>query len=389
MRPLWKIAIAALCLRAMISAASAQTVSVPNNAQSGTQLNRLAILTTGGTARVLLTSDTTFLGIVTAGAGFGGNATIAQTGQAACQFDGPAGGLDYAIISTTIGGMCHDTGSQTNPGGTNVVGQVISQNANGTFNVILAVSSGGSSSGGGCTSPVQYTASTISGITISGCGIALTGSTALSSQPNIYLPLLSSVGSGTTETITDQVTAAGGGLSATDYLVLNVAAGDTATLQGPSTPSGANMNLASGNGTWVLQAGATRWNVIQQPGVTSVSLGACVNQTAATITTTGSVVGALTQVVESSITSPLTGASWGTNIIYTGTGQSLTSQAPSANQCPTEIDNQGSGGITFTPSSGTVNGAANITISTSWGFSYTSNGTNLSGHWVGVGTAHP
>ena len=66
--------------------AHGQTISVANNSQFGTVANALAILTTGGTARVLTTADTTFTGIVISGAGFGGNATIAQSGQRACVF---------------------------------------------------------------------------------------------------------------------------------------------------------------------------------------------------------------------------------------------------------------------------------------------------------------
>lgn len=121
---------------------------IPNDPTTGTKPNRLAVLNSSGQAIAAATTDTTgILGIVTQGSGKTGSANIAQSGFAACDFDGPTTARDYVVASTTTAATCHDAGS-SQPAGVSIVGRVAT--TGGT--AVLVFSMGGaaiSSTGGG------------------------------------------------------------------------------------------------------------------------------------------------------------------------------------------------------------------------------------------------
>jgi hypothetical protein len=110
-------------------------VCVPNNGSTATVLNGLAVFTGAPTtATVAPTSNAIVMGIVTAGAGITGNATVEQSGIAPCIFDGATTAGDYVQSSTTTAGDCHDAGASYSAG----IGRVLSTNSGaGTYNIDL------------------------------------------------------------------------------------------------------------------------------------------------------------------------------------------------------------------------------------------------------------
>jgi len=116
--------------------AGAITISLPNHPIYATVLNQAAGVL--GNPAMAASSNLAFagyIGIVIAGAGTSGNATIAQIGQAQCIFDNGITSGDYVALSG--GGQCHDA-SSTRPAGT-VIGRVLSaSNASpGVYQVVL------------------------------------------------------------------------------------------------------------------------------------------------------------------------------------------------------------------------------------------------------------
>jgi hypothetical protein len=84
-----------------------------NNTTTGTVLNELAILTGApSTSTVATTLSTTgVIGLVVAGAGTSGSATIQFGGVGPCIFDNTVTAGDYVQASTSSGGECHDAGA--------------------------------------------------------------------------------------------------------------------------------------------------------------------------------------------------------------------------------------------------------------------------------------
>lgn len=111
---------------------SSTTITVANAATTGTTLNALAKFTGApSTAVITATTDTGgAIGIVTAGAGTTGNATIQINGLVDCIFDGATTAGDYVNISSTTAGDCHDDGSSYPTSG-EIIGRVLSTNASG------------------------------------------------------------------------------------------------------------------------------------------------------------------------------------------------------------------------------------------------------------------
>jgi hypothetical protein len=112
-------------------------VCLPNNSGTATLINRLASLSglTGTVIATPVAATGGIIGIVTAGAGITGNATIQESGEVNCVFDGAVTGGDYVQISPTVTGECHDAGS-TYPTSGQVVGQLISSGS-GTLEINL------------------------------------------------------------------------------------------------------------------------------------------------------------------------------------------------------------------------------------------------------------
>jgi hypothetical protein len=114
-----------------------ESYEICNDATTGTTLNQLAVLTTGGCAAKpgsALTSGA--IGIVVAGAGTTGVATLARAGSAFCSFDANATVIgDYVVPSPTANGslfpLCRDAGA-TRPTGTQILGRVLQASSGST-----------------------------------------------------------------------------------------------------------------------------------------------------------------------------------------------------------------------------------------------------------------
>jgi hypothetical protein len=140
-----------------------QTLSdqIANATITGTTINKLAKINSQGSVVITATSDTKgAIGVVVAGAGTSGSADVAQVGQASCAFDGATTAGDYAIISSTTAGDCHDYGLAAPTNGDQAVGQVLSTNASaGTYAMQLLSGGGGGgavTNPGGSSTDVQY-----------------------------------------------------------------------------------------------------------------------------------------------------------------------------------------------------------------------------------------
>ncbi len=109
-------------------AGTGTTMLIANAGVTGTTLNKFAKLTGAPSTAVISSNGDTenAIGIVTAGAGTTGMATITIMGQVSCVFDGATTANDYVTIAAT-GGGCHSAGA-TYPTGTTVYGKVFSTN---------------------------------------------------------------------------------------------------------------------------------------------------------------------------------------------------------------------------------------------------------------------
>lgn len=117
------------------------TTLYTNAGTTGTTLNKLAKLTGApSTAVITATTDTSgAVGVVIAGAGTTGSATIQSNGVVSLVMDGATTAGDYVQISGTTAGDGHDIGAMTCPtSGGQVIGRVLSTNVGGgTYQVLL------------------------------------------------------------------------------------------------------------------------------------------------------------------------------------------------------------------------------------------------------------
>ena len=108
-----------------------------NDTTNGTIVNGLAVLTAAGCAAKSASALTSgIIGVVIAGAGSSGVATLAHDGYAYCSFDATATVVgDYVVPSSTANGgfyfLCHDAGS-AQPTGTQVLGRVMQASSGST-----------------------------------------------------------------------------------------------------------------------------------------------------------------------------------------------------------------------------------------------------------------
>ena len=115
----------------------APTLTVANASTTGTTLDTLTKLTGApSTAVIAATTDTGgVVGIVTAGAGTTGSATVQIAGSASCVFSGATTAGDYVGISSATAGDCVDAGA-ANPTSGQIIGRVLSTNASaGTYTI--------------------------------------------------------------------------------------------------------------------------------------------------------------------------------------------------------------------------------------------------------------
>lgn len=80
---------------------------LPNNNATGTVLNELAAVVNGTAQLAGIGPQTNLLGIVIAGAGTTGSATIQRSGVVSCVFDGPTVNGADVVPSSTNAGQCH------------------------------------------------------------------------------------------------------------------------------------------------------------------------------------------------------------------------------------------------------------------------------------------
>jgi hypothetical protein len=127
------------------AAAASSTLIINNASSTGTSPNKLAKVTGSPTSTAVIstTSDTSgLLGIVIAGSGTSGPATIQTYGLVQAVFDGGTTAGDYVVASTTVNGDVHDTGSSTYPTtGVQVLGRALTNNGSlGTYQMYLFAS---------------------------------------------------------------------------------------------------------------------------------------------------------------------------------------------------------------------------------------------------------
>lgn len=182
------------------------SVQLPNDTVTGTTVNKLAKLTSGGKVIITATTDTNgVIGIVAAGAGIVGSADIAQVGQIACAFDNGTTAGDYVQISSITAGDCHDSGlaPPSQPTSGQVIGQVRSTNASaGNYLVSLFMPSVSGSGSGGSVSSVNVSVPT--GLSVSGVPITGSGTAAISwsgTIPSTSLPFPGATTLGGTESL--------------------------------------------------------------------------------------------------------------------------------------------------------------------------------------------
>jgi len=162
------------CIQSTGSGSTFGTCSNPftiaNAGSTGTSLNRFAKLTGApSTAVIAATTDTKgIVGVVTAGAGTTGNATIQQSGSVAVFMDGATTAGDWIIASTTVAGDGHDSGlapPSLPPIGTEILGRILSTNVGGGAYLVDLYGPGLFSQAQQGTDALVLTAGTFSGST--------------------------------------------------------------------------------------------------------------------------------------------------------------------------------------------------------------------------------
>ena len=120
----------------------APALVIPNAAATGTTTSYLVKLTGVNTVVLPATTDDkngTVMGIVVAGGGTTGSATIMKHGVAGCKFDGNIVQNEVVTLSTSVAGGCHDYGASLPTDGTQVLGWVASPTNTGGAAVYLAM----------------------------------------------------------------------------------------------------------------------------------------------------------------------------------------------------------------------------------------------------------
>lgn len=179
-----------------LPAGTGTTMIIANASSTGTTLNKFAKLTGAPSTAVISSNGDTenAIGIVTAGAGTTGNATITILGQVSCVFDGATTAGNYVVIAAT-GGGCHDAGSSYPTSGA-TYGRVLSTNGSGgtyvmelmTPDIAFQNAGNGKSKPGGSAFSTQYNNSNQFGGTGPGTAGQVLTSTGASSAPTYQTP---------------------------------------------------------------------------------------------------------------------------------------------------------------------------------------------------------
>jgi len=124
------------------------SICIANNAITATVLNSLAVLTgapSTATIAPVAGNSESVVGVVIAGAGITGTATIQQSGEVMCTFDGGTVAGDAVILSPTVAGNCHDAGVTVSA---QSIGVVLATNASGGLYSFLLTLTGAGGGGG-------------------------------------------------------------------------------------------------------------------------------------------------------------------------------------------------------------------------------------------------
>ena len=212
------------------------TITLANDVTTGTTLNQVACKSSAGDAINCPTSATSsdVIGVVVAGAGVSGSATIAKIGIGiSCVTDGGTTAGHYITLSTTIAGNCHDIGTAPSI----FLGFINSTNAGAnTYSIELAVSNGGS----GGTFDAVTGASTL---TIAGYIPKVSAAGAINPS-NIY-QVGSNVSIGVTSNV-DTLDLGGGSMHAVG---IDLGAGPSTKSHGILSYTSSIMRLSAGNGS--------------------------------------------------------------------------------------------------------------------------------------------
>ena len=153
-------------------------VQIANASSTGTTVHKLAKLTGAPSKAVVSGAGDTggVIGIVNSGAGTTGSATIQESGQTTCVFDGATTAGHYVQISASVAGDCTDAGA-TLPTSGQVIGQVLTTNGGGgTYTVDMANRGGGGSSPTiTCSTDVTCSPNPLSGVSTLGPVVGLNG----------------------------------------------------------------------------------------------------------------------------------------------------------------------------------------------------------------------
>jgi len=222
-----------------------------NATVTGTTLNKLAKMNGQGSVVITAISDTSgALGVVVAGAGTSGSADVAQVGQASCVFDGATTAGDFATISSTTAGDCHDFGASA-PTTSQAVGRVLSTNASAGTYAMQLLSGGGGGSGSG----------TVNSGSSGQLGYYASTGTAISGNANATI-------SGGTETLGVAGTTAGA-------LALSGSTSGAVTLNANASTTSYSLTMPAAQGTGALSdngSGVLSWSLFQTPLTFSDSL---------------------------------------------------------------------------------------------------------------------
>lgn len=125
-----------------ITSSGALTFEPCNDGTTGTTVNFLAKYN-GASSPCAVKSLTTDIdgniGIVSAGSGTTGSATVVYRGYAVCSFDGSTTGGDFVVASTSTAGDCHDAGA-ARPPGLQVIGRATTTNSGaGAYQVFVGM----------------------------------------------------------------------------------------------------------------------------------------------------------------------------------------------------------------------------------------------------------